>query len=1143
MKILNLSFKNLNALKGEWHIDFTDPAFDDGIFAIVGKTGAGKTTILDAICLAIYGQTPRISTISATQNDLMSLDAGECMAQVELTINHRIYRFKWEQARANKKADGKLQTIKRQISELSHPCDNHGKILESKAKSCGELAVEILGMNFGQFTRSVMLAQGDFSAFLKAEAHEKSAILEQVTGTDIYSKISLHTFLIHKDKKTKLDTLKDKLGEMSILSDDELTALSTELTNQNHALSTQKAQLTALDDHITHHNSLLRLTEEMTNVVNKLAHLRQQLPTLEHTLKEQANTKAQTQATLDELRTRHQSVMADMGKVNQLDQHIAHTKHSQQQLSHTKEELSQKRQTLTAQITDTNTQLQHHLDKLAHTPTDSAKALFDKLTTLTSQHTTLGHWHDTLKHTHKASLSTWHDITQKRASYREVQQQLTHLNNQKADLSHALITHFGLSTDVVVCAEMFDDIERALTLTQQKLNHQQEQHNAQTRLDQLTHDISTKQHALNEHQQAINDIRQRLPERETLIASLEQNLALSYELSALKKHVEALREGEPCPLCGSHTHPNKHNSHLSDDHQATISRELSQAKQALTQLLNQLKHHEIQHNTLQSDLKHEQDRHRDTTATLATLHEQITDLDEALHHLPNLNISTPQELSDRQTLCQTLKASFDDLEHQTHQHQTTLNAITDDGTRLRQHHTEQHQQLTMLMGRFLEEQTRLQDVLQHVPTTLTQGMMVLPIDTWNTQTVSDELMERFLGHGQQYLDALGHTLSTLHSLKDSHEAIHDLHINLNHYQAQQADLETQHHQLTKQLTDTQTLLDKLRQERHALFGDQDTHAVQQNLAQEKQHAEHAHAHALSTYEHTHTQLTKITIEMTHHQDRLDNLSVQYTDIISTLGSTFDTIDTTNPNLSKLIANNHAHIEQELAQLNAQKHALQSEIDKLLQDIGKHQQIWTDNQTAQQAQTALHTQIQTLEKEFVIWDKLNTLIGSHDGKRYRTFAQGLTLDLLLYHANQALATMNERYILCTDDSDHKNALHIHVIDTAQGGEVRSTKNLSGGESFIISLALAIGLSMMNSDKVSIDSLFLDEGFGTLDEETLDVALATLSALHTRGKMIGIISHVATLKEQIHTQILVKKGLHGKSTLSGAGVKHTIPNDIL
>lgn len=99
MKILNLSFKNLNALKGDWHIDFTDPAFDDGIFAIVGKTGAGKTTILDAICLAIYGQTPRISTISATQNDLMSLDAGECMAQVELTINHRIYRFKWEQAR------------------------------------------------------------------------------------------------------------------------------------------------------------------------------------------------------------------------------------------------------------------------------------------------------------------------------------------------------------------------------------------------------------------------------------------------------------------------------------------------------------------------------------------------------------------------------------------------------------------------------------------------------------------------------------------------------------------------------------------------------------------------------------------------------------------------------------------------------------------------------------------------------------------------------------------------------------------------------------------------------------------------------------------------------------------------------------
>ncbi|MBJ2355825.1 SbcC/MukB-like Walker B domain-containing protein, partial [Sphaerochaeta sp. S2] len=118
-------------------------------------------------------------------------------------------------------------------------------------------------------------------------------------------------------------------------------------------------------------------------------------------------------------------------------------------------------------------------------------------------------------------------------------------------------------------------------------------------------------------------------------------------------------------------------------------------------------------------------------------------------------------------------------------------------------------------------------------------------------------------------------------------------------------------------------------------------------------------------------------------------------------------------------------------------------------------------------------------------------------------------------------------------DESQPLELNVVDNYQAGEVRSTKNLSGGESFIVSLTLALGLSQMASKKVRVDSLFLDEGFGSLDEETLETALEALSALQQDGKLIGIISHVSALKERINTQISITPLSGGRSTISGPG----------
>ena len=170
-------------------------------------------------------------------------------------------------------------------------------------------------------------------------------------------------------------------------------------------------------------------------------------------------------------------------------------------------------------------------------------------------------------------------------------------------------------------------------------------------------------------------------------------------------------------------------------------------------------------------------------------------------------------------------------------------------------------------------------------------------------------------------------------------------------------------------------------------------------------------------------------------------------------------------------------------------------------------------------------------EWLRWNQLHELIGSADGKKYRNFVQELTFEMLVAQANRQFKKMSDRYLLRRNE---QQGLELDVIDNYQAGEIRSTKNLSGGESFLVSLALALGLSQLASQTIRIDSLFLDEGFGTLDDEALETALATLAGLNEEGKLIGIISHVPALKERISVQIQVVPQMGGKSRLIGPGV---------
>ena len=229
MRILQIRFRNLNSLVGEWAIDLNHPAFlSDGIFAITGPTGAGKTTILDAICLALYGRTPRLPKITKSANEIMSRQSGECFAEVVFETGQGRYRCHWSQHRARRKPDGELQAPKHEIANA-----DSGAIFETKLRGVAEQIESATGMDFDRFTRSMLLAQGGFAAFLQAAPDERAPILEQITGTEIYSRISTKVHERRSDERAKLDALQAGLSGMQLLSVEEEQRLLLLLEENN----------------------------------------------------------------------------------------------------------------------------------------------------------------------------------------------------------------------------------------------------------------------------------------------------------------------------------------------------------------------------------------------------------------------------------------------------------------------------------------------------------------------------------------------------------------------------------------------------------------------------------------------------------------------------------------------------------------------------------------------------------------------------------------------------------------------------------------------------------------------------------------------------------------------------------------------
>ncbi|MEN6611040.1 MAG: AAA family ATPase, partial [Methanoregulaceae archaeon] len=262
MRILSLRFRNLNSLAGEWKIDFTNPEYvSSGIFAITGPTGAGKSTILDAICLALYGRTPRLGKIAGNAGEILSRQTGEYFAEVEFHSEKGQYRCTWSQRRAHKKPDGELQSPRHEIVEVKT-----GKALETKQGAVQQKVIELTGLDYLQFTRSILLAQGEFATFLDAKAEDRAPILEKITGTEIYGQISIKVHERFSREKADLAVLNDRAENTEMISAEQAEELRKEKLDHEQVIKDISTRCTTLETAVKWLDTLAELEKEIADL-------------------------------------------------------------------------------------------------------------------------------------------------------------------------------------------------------------------------------------------------------------------------------------------------------------------------------------------------------------------------------------------------------------------------------------------------------------------------------------------------------------------------------------------------------------------------------------------------------------------------------------------------------------------------------------------------------------------------------------------------------------------------------------------------------------------------------------------------------------------------------------------------------------
>lgn len=1123
MKILAVRGENICSLQARFEIDFTsEPLAGAGLFAISGPTGAGKSTLLDCICLPLYHVTPRL--LSAPQREasvpdatgeisvsdprnLLRKGANSGFAEVDFCgTDKQRYRARWEVSRARGREDkrGKLKKVEASLYSLSED-----KLLSNSIQEVKALVVARVGLTFAEFTRSVMLAQNEFTSFLKAGENDKAAILEKLTGVDIFSKIGSSIYRTNDSYEQQLKVLQTVSEQTAILSDERRLELQQRAQRIQDEMGIHRNATGLLRAELQAHQSIHQLKDKRTaNEIQESSLNEQKLKAEERSLQFERN--------LAELSSIRSQSAPDVALARELDVRLTA---QSDELTRLHEQWQKKLTDLSgvrAEISNAERESQQRQEKIENCEkwrnvNSRWQSWSDHWPVLKVTLARAENLRGNITKQEQEISDTLRESAEQNAKKSQCEKELAELKSKLDELDLQIEKHSAELSGVSLL-----DLEKLKSSADSDLLRFQKLVKLNKEDAEIRSDLLKFAKEIRDAESLSEKIEAKIAGIRELHNGLEQEKAVQEKLiGALKVKVSAnvgalrsgLAEGEECPVCGSRSHPfaNQAGWHPLQDM-------LRDAQTELDGLFERLKAAQNELMTRTTELAEARSATKQAAVRVETLQNSLSKIShEWSQCAPEFVLS--------ETAPEFLAEKLRESESAAEVHRINFKRASQANESLQKIQNTK----SLCAQNYDKKKTELQEILQSTTRLEERGNK---LDTANKESVGQfetELVSvdditgpsawraEWLKNPQTFLgaieDRVGQWQKNFQQQELFRSELNGFEVRLSTLKESLGTCEADERQARELHEKKSDVLKSFQTQRASLFGGRSVADVE--LDWDRQSAQEN-----SNLKLAQDQLQQVQIEISAVQERIRQSQSE----IDKIGQESETRRLQIASLWEGLGISPAHDDLQSA---LDKHeAVLAELDAKQIDV--RGELDADRRAQQELQGRLE-KIKEISELHSKWKRLNDLIGCATGSRFRREAQHYTLEILLAHANRHLESFAPRYQLLTQSE----TLNILVEDIDSGGELRSVYSLSGGESFLISLALAMGLSSLSSEQVQVESLFIDEGFGSLDAESLRIALNALDALQSQGRKVGVISHVGDMAERIGVQIQVLPIGQGRS----------------